>query len=277
MIRSGTAPRGGFGRADLTVATALGLGLFGLLTPALLGARQQAARETTTNNLKALAIALHNYNDSFKRLPPAYGKMHEFKTDATLHVYLLPFVEQNTLFKQYREQGGGGERDRAVVKYFVSPLDRSNPDPPAGIQNFAGNLLVFGTKAQKFDARARIPATFRDGTSNTVAFATKYGVCGKGGSRYAARPDSDTAAFFGEAKAKVKAAPADPTATFQDRPSAKQCLCSPLLAQSYEKEGLLIALADASTRYVSPQVSPETWNAALTPNGGDIPGMDWDN
>jgi hypothetical protein len=275
MTRSGTAPRGGFSRADLTVVLAVGLCLLGLLTPALQGALQKAARETTVNNLKALALALHNHNDTYKRLPPSYGKWPGIKTDATLHVHLLPFVEEAKLYRQYMEQGGGGERDRAVVQGFVAPLDRTNPTPPAGIQNFAGNLLVFGTKAQKFDARARIPGSFTDGTSNTIVLATKYGVCGKGGSRYAAKPDMDTAAFFGEGKAKVKAAPADPTATFQDRPSAKQCLCSPLMAQSYEKEGLLIALADGSTRHLRPDLGPATWNAALTPSGGDILGSDW--
>jgi hypothetical protein len=285
MTRSGTATRAGFSRADLLVVTVLGLCLLGLLTPALAGGREKAERKMTENRLKAVAIALHNCNDSYRRMPPAYGKALGFKSNATLHVYLMPFLEQVELFQQYLKQEGGDKRDKAVVGVFIAPLDRTNPKPPAGIDNFAANLRVFGNDKVKYDAavpladtmdaNARIPASIPDGTSNTIAFATKYGVCGKGGSRYAAPPKSDTAAFFGQNPAKGKAAPAGATATFQDRPSAKQCLCAPLMAQSYEAEGLLVALFDGSTRTVAPGVSPQTWNLALCPNDGMPLGADW--
>ena len=78
MIRSETGARRGFSRADLAVVVALGLCLLGLLTPALQGARQKAAREKTVNNLKFIALAMHSHNDTFKRLPPAYGKLPPF-------------------------------------------------------------------------------------------------------------------------------------------------------------------------------------------------------
>ncbi len=279
--------RQGFSRIDLLVVVGLGVCLLGLLVPALRAARQQDDRETTIKHLKEVALATHAHSDAYKRLPPAYGKAFGFKGNATVHVYLLPYVEELKLYRQYLQQGGGGERDKAVVKTYAAPLDRSNPKPPAGIQNFAANLRVFGdTKtalnvavplADTMDSVARIPATFLDGTSNTVVFATKYGVCGKGGSRYASPVKSDTAAFFGQEPATVAADASNPKATFQNQPSPKQCLCAPLMAQSYEERGLLIALADGSTRYVSPRLSAETWNRALHPSDGEILGKDWDN
>ncbi len=285
MTRSRTAARGGFSRIELAVVMLLGVCLLGLLTPALYGARQGAARQNTMNNLKQTGLALHNCNDAYGRLPPAYGKAFNFKKNASIHIYLLPFLEQNNLFQQYLQQGGGGDLDKAVIPTYLAPLDKTNPDPAKGIQNFAANLRVFGDTKTKYDAavpladtmdsEARIPQTFTDGTSNTVVFATKYGVCGKGGSHYASPPKSDTAAFFGQNPAKVKASPSDPKATFQDRPSKKQCLCVPLMAQSYEEEGLLVGMADGSARRVSPRVSPETWNAALHPSDGMVLGADW--
>jgi hypothetical protein len=285
MTRLTTVTRAGFSRIDLLVLTALGLCLLGLLPPVIAGGRQKAERQTTINNLKALAIALHNCNDTYKRLPPAYGKALGLRINATVHIHLLPFIEQADLYRQYVNDKGGDKRDSAVVEAFLSPLDRTNPKPPAGIDNFAANLRVFGDSSTKpdapvkladtMDAGARIPASIPDGTSNTIVFATRYGVCGKGGSRYASPPKSETAAFFGQNPAKAKAAPADPKATFQDRPSAKQCLCTPLMAQSYEAEGLLVALADGSTRVVAPGLSPETWNYALQPNDGFPLGADW--
>ncbi|MCI0459040.1 MAG: DUF1559 domain-containing protein [Gemmataceae bacterium] len=285
MTHSASA-RQGFARIDLLVVVGLGVCLVGLLVPALRAARQQDARETTVKNLKAVALAMHAHADQHRRLPPAHGKVFGFKGNATAHVYLLPFVEELKLYRQYLQQGGGGVRDQAVVKAYTAPQDRSNPDPPAGIQNFAANLRVFGdTKtalnaavplADTMDSFARMPATFRDGTSNTVVFATKYGVCGKGGSRYASPVKADTAAFFGQEPATAAAAPSNPKATFQNQPSQKQCLCAPLTAQSYEERGLLIALADGSTRTVSPRLTAETWNRVLHPSDGEVPGKDWD-
>jgi hypothetical protein len=285
MIRSGTATRAGFSRADLLVVTVLGLCLLGLLTPALAGGRQKAERKTTENNLKQIALAMHNYHATYKRLPPAYDKVFGFKSNATVHVYLLPYLEQIDLYKQYLDPQGGDKRDKTVVEVFVAPLDKTNPKPPAGIDNFAANLRVFGNLGVKYDApvpladtmdaKASIPRSIPDGTSNTIAFATKYGVCAKGGSRYASPPKSDTAAFFGQNPAKVKAAPGSAAATFQDRPDSKLCLCSPLMAQSYEAEGLLVALFDGSTRTIAPGISPQTWNVALCPNDGMVLGADW--
>ena len=123
---------------------------------------------------------------------------------------------------------------------------------------------------------ASIQRSFRDGTSNTIAFATKYGYCGEGGgSRYAAAPNSKYAAFFGQNAATMKADPADLKATFQLNPDGKQCLTSPLMAQSFNKKGLIIGLADSVVRTLSPKLSAETWNRAVQPNDGLAMGNDW--
>src|SRR5262249_1305080 len=159
------------------------------------GGRQKADRKLTENRLKQVGLAIHNHNDTYRRMPPAYGKVFGFKSNATTHVYLLPFLEQADLYRQYLNQQGGDKRDKAIVEVWVAGLDRTTPNPPEGIANFAANLRVFGNTKVKYDApvpladtmdaAARIPASIPDGTSNTIAFATKYGVCGKGGSRFA--------------------------------------------------------------------------------------------
>src|SRR5262249_31041554 len=154
-----------------------GLTLLGLLTPRLVAARQKSARDNTLNNLRIMALAAINCGDTNKRLPPSYGTAFGSKKDATVHVYLLPFVEQAKVYKRWME--GGADWDKAVVPQFLAELDKTNPKPAAGIQNFAANLLVFGTEAANFDAKLRYPVGIRDGTSNTVLFATKYGVCGE--------------------------------------------------------------------------------------------------
>jgi hypothetical protein len=124
--------------------------------------------------------------------------------------------------------------------------------------------------------RASLPKTFRDGTSNTILFATKYGFCGEnGGSRYASAPSTRTAAFFGQNHAQVKAHPSDKTATFQLRPEGKECCTNPLMAQSFTKAGMPVGIGDGSVRIVSPDLTARTWNCAVQPNDGQVLGPDW--
>jgi hypothetical protein len=49
------------------------------------------------------------------------------------------------------------------------------------------------------------------------------------------------------------------------------------MAQSFNKQALLIGLADGSVRTVTPKLSVETWNRAVHPNDGRAlgPGPDW--
>ena len=41
------------------------------------------------------------------------------------------------------------------------------------------------------------------------------------------------------------------------------------------RAGILVGLGDGSGRLVSASVSPDTWAAALTPDGGEVLGSDW--
>ncbi len=47
------------------------------------------------------------------------------------------------------------------------------------------------------------------------------------------------------------------------------------LVQAYTSSGVQVAMADGSVRNVSPGVSITTWNAAISPNDGDLLGSDW--
>jgi hypothetical protein len=248
------------------------------------------ARTQTNNNLKQLSLACHSFHDVYKKLPPAFGSFGQMRFPASVHVHLLPYIEQDNLYRQYLEEEGKGVLvNQRIVPPFICPQDFTQAKNGEGFQNFAANLRVFSDKgmATNFDAnmpalagiepgKASIPNSIPDGTSNTILFTTKYGNCQNGGSRYVAAPDSPFAAFFGENAAMVSAHPSDPTATYQAQPTADQCVITPLMAQSMSQIGLSVGMGDGSVRMISPNLSPRTWNLAVQPNDGLQLGDDWE-
>jgi type II secretory pathway pseudopilin PulG len=157
-------PRRGLTLFQLLVVLALLAILLGLLLPAVAKVRMAASRTQSVNNLKQLVLALHNYNDTYGLLPPGVDDNH-FSAASKL----LPFIEQQNLFNQIdfkksADDKANAEIRKIIVKTFLSPND---PVLKASDEWGSTNYL-FNDKVFFLNSKSRIPASFPDGTSNTI-------------------------------------------------------------------------------------------------------------
>lgn len=76
--------------------------LIGLLLPAVQASREAARRMQSSNNLKQIALAMHNYHDAYGTLPKAAITSPDGEPLLSWRVSLLPFLDQGQLYDQFR-------------------------------------------------------------------------------------------------------------------------------------------------------------------------------
>jgi prepilin-type N-terminal cleavage/methylation domain-containing protein len=298
-------PRGkAFTLIELLVVIAIIAILIGLLLPAVQKVREAAARTQLTNNLKQCALASHNYDNSYGRLPGAMENVANTIYYNSMFGFIAPFLEQDAIARDLVANPTGDFWQNTVISTYVASLDFTTSGGkgiggfPVG--NIVANYQVFGTPS----AGSGIPAMlgtrsigggFPDGTSNTILYATKYGRCGPVipalgdtlGSAWSLTnfpPVSSFTAgpYFAYQTPSVVGYVPDANGvgvTFQVKPTQPPqpgtIGCDVNYAQSFTVSGLQVALADGSVRTVSPSISGLTWRSALLPDDGRPLGSDW--
>src|SRR5262245_9815141 len=93
--------RTGFTLVELLVVIAIIGMLVAILLPAIQAARESARRSSCTNNLKQLALACLNHEDSHRVLPQAWywpDNSPGVKNYYGWGTVILPHLEENSLF-----------------------------------------------------------------------------------------------------------------------------------------------------------------------------------
>lgn len=97
--------RRGFTLIELLVVIAIIAVLIALLLPAVQQAREAARRSQCKNNMKQIAIALHNYQESFSMFPingaHSCCTPHVARKPTSWMVMVLPFIDQGPLYETY--------------------------------------------------------------------------------------------------------------------------------------------------------------------------------
>jgi prepilin-type N-terminal cleavage/methylation domain-containing protein len=96
--------RTAFTLVELLVVIAIIGVMVALLLPAVQAAREAARRMQCSNNLKQIALAMHNYESAHRQIPPSatISTVGAINTNASwsIHGRILPFIEQGAVYEQ---------------------------------------------------------------------------------------------------------------------------------------------------------------------------------
>jgi hypothetical protein len=206
-----------------------------LLLPAVQAAREAARRTQSTNNLKQIALAMHNYHDIHGHFPARASFDANDKPLLSWRVHILPFVEQQALYEQFHLDEPWDSPHNIKLADQMPAVYRN---PNRG-EDSKTNYLVPVGQGTIFEHREGMSLRqIKDGSSNTIL---------------AVEANDDQAVIWTR--------PED--LTYQaDRPLAGLGALRP--------GGFNVVLADGAVRFVNKSIDPTILKALFTASGEEV-------
>jgi len=296
--------RRAFTLIELLVVIAIIAVLIGLLLSAVQKVREAAARLQCSNNLKQLGLALQNYHDSQKTLPPATSASGCCK--GTWMTLMMPFFEEGNLANLYFDWGAHSNYYFEGTQINVTDKRLKMLTCPSDMLQYTASgqgvgltrhnyALNFGTTgfldtspmqtAMTLNGVAYLPGPFRrgksshlgeitDGTSNTL-FAAEVvqgahnDVRGMTWWGPASTFQSNLGPNSASADVPYFASP-QCTSTLPNPPCVIGTNNFTFASRSRHFGGVQAALGDGSVRFFANSIDITNWRALSSINGGEV-------
>jgi prepilin-type processing-associated H-X9-DG protein len=138
-----------------------------LLLPATRSSRPAARRVQCTNNLKQIALALHNYEQDHKALPPAYTMDANGRPLHSWRTLILPYLEQNSLYEKIDLSKPWNDPVNATAS--ATKLAVYTCPEAVDTKNTTTYLAIVGPDGFLVPVRSRRFEEITDGLSSTLA------------------------------------------------------------------------------------------------------------
>ena len=174
LSRRNVHKKPGFTLVELLVVIAIIGILVALLLPAVQAAREAARRMQCTNNLKQLALACHNYHDTYKRFPLNYGQwnIRDPRDGGTTSwmVQILPFMEQQPMYDKIDFRFGIQNDPRGAATGWTAGWSTGNASLPTNSwiarQKISGFQCPSDSNDGVMNGRANAPGNIELGITN---------------------------------------------------------------------------------------------------------------
>lgn len=272
--------RRGFTLIELLVVIAIIGVLVALLLPAVQQAREAARRSQCKNNLKQLGLALHNYHDTIKVLPPAFAQRGTsapaywpFNNAWGWGTFLLPYVEQASLYNALNVDGyivpAASVNTQVVLPVYNCPSDVGGKTNPA-YGNY-GKLSYPISQAISYTITSTRFRDISDGLSNTILVGERARVYQAGGLRspgavWPGYAGSTGSATIGSVAFPINTPWTGTTATFDVNAWQEDGSNTRIAWTSLHQGGAQFLLCDGSVRFISENIQ----SAANTTSGNFI-------
>jgi hypothetical protein len=186
----------------------------------------------------------------------------------TLQYHILPAMEQDPVYKSTGDRSWGSNR---VIKTYIAPGDPSVPGDnltwsSRGATSYASNYFAFLGGNRDVPGKTRYPASFPDGTSQTIFFAERYCTTGT---------DPNNGHIWNEDGQDFNQYSGYCYQTSLPQYGVPSISADMFRYQAFSSAGIVVAMGDGSVRMVGNGIQPGTWVAALTPASNDVLGSEW--